>query len=836
MNKFINIVKSINIIFGLLFSFIAHAQSPHFTPIHNAQAIDWLDPIKYLGIPHGPLLTLNVTGKNADPAFFYLTADSIGLYYWDGSNWKKFNTGISNILTGKLAYVDAVNGNDATGILGNFSKPFLTLSAAKTAATAGYTIIVRPGSYSTIASIAKDNVNWLFYPGTTVSMTEEDDIKGIWDDGGTAMSFNVWGQGKFIRSVVDSRTDANLVFISNASSNVTIEASELIASGDDGDIETIKQNNGKLIVKADYITAIGSSSITTFWRNGSLFITASKITGGNSVIWAEVDDSPTGDFHVNADEILATESSSSSIYTDGTKDSAAFWVNAQTIRGDIFGGGNKGYITCQKVFGKVSSIYANAPLYVTADKITDIGQGLVIMNGTANKIFLNVKELDPSIYSGNMTIASGELQMNGADYVGTSSSTGFSIMGGIVKLTDCNFNTSLNSATSPIIKSGGTLSIKNCSLFAHSSATGIAAPTAQAVISYGSFVDRVLDTDITITGEVTVINTTSLDSFLIRKAKISSNSDSAYVKDPLTGKVSYAKINGSGSSLDSNAIKALARFTFKINDQKVGDRLKFDSTNRLINYTPNAGFRLIQFKPGYNGAPAIGDSVYTSTLIRSKYAQVSRNGIILALNEDFQKDSIGSSITFHPPLDSLDKIVINAYDLFPPITQLNPDSAWYPLNFPIRQSLTNNNTGIYTSTGGGGFDALGLANSALTGNGMIKFIYANSDMENSVLGFNTSNSLENFTGTEAGIYVATSGLVYYIENGSATSTGVNLSVGDQVGVRRIGSTFYLQRSINSGITWTTMQTFGSFTSSALLYVNVNLLNSSSKFYHPQILK
>lgn len=74
--------------------FVSFAQTPKFTAIHNAQAIDWVHAVKFLGIPYGPVLT-----KNSDrdgPALFFLTADSVGFYYYNhiDDSWLKVGSDV----------------------------------------------------------------------------------------------------------------------------------------------------------------------------------------------------------------------------------------------------------------------------------------------------------------------------------------------------------------------------------------------------------------------------------------------------------------------------------------------------------------------------------------------------------------------------------------------------------------------------------------------------------------------------------------------------------------------------------------------------------------------
>lgn len=57
-------------------------------------------------------------------------------------------------LTGNIVWVDAVNGNDGTGVRGDAGKPFLTVAAALAAALAGDLVFIRPGTYNLAAGIS----------------------------------------------------------------------------------------------------------------------------------------------------------------------------------------------------------------------------------------------------------------------------------------------------------------------------------------------------------------------------------------------------------------------------------------------------------------------------------------------------------------------------------------------------------------------------------------------------------------------------------------------------------------------------------------------------------
>ncbi len=90
-----------------------------------------------------------------------------------GSSTNALGRGVTNLAWGNTVFVDAVNGSDTTGTRGDATKPFLTVNAAKNAATEGDTVFVRPGTYNSASNILKNGVNWygdratLVYTNTT---------------------------------------------------------------------------------------------------------------------------------------------------------------------------------------------------------------------------------------------------------------------------------------------------------------------------------------------------------------------------------------------------------------------------------------------------------------------------------------------------------------------------------------------------------------------------------------------------------------------------------------------------------------------------------------------
>jgi hypothetical protein len=70
----------------LLFSFAVSAQT--YTPIHNAQAIDFLKVVKNLSLPSGSTTTMNASAPPQSGGIFYNTTDGT-IYLYSGTAWVK---------------------------------------------------------------------------------------------------------------------------------------------------------------------------------------------------------------------------------------------------------------------------------------------------------------------------------------------------------------------------------------------------------------------------------------------------------------------------------------------------------------------------------------------------------------------------------------------------------------------------------------------------------------------------------------------------------------------------------------------------------------------------
>jgi len=180
-------------------------------------------------------------------------------------------------LTGNLAWVDDVNGNDGTGTLGNASLPYLTLMAAVTDATAGYTIIVRPGTYDFEGNtLLKNNVNWYFMPGAIISGTALSSETMFTDNSG-AITSNITGYGQFIDTLGGV---SKILDILNADSNIYFECQSAIVGNGDID-QTISVTDG--VVNANIrgnVESLNYDAIVV--TGGTLNLTADLLLGSSA--------------------------------------------------------------------------------------------------------------------------------------------------------------------------------------------------------------------------------------------------------------------------------------------------------------------------------------------------------------------------------------------------------------------------------------------------------------------------------------------------------------------------------------------------------------------------
>lgn len=417
----------------------------------------------------------------------------------------------SNILTGNLVYVDETYGDDSSGVVNRFDRPYLTPTAAKTAATSGDTIIVRPGAYTTAASLAKNGVNWRFEPGASVTFADDVSTAGIWDDGGSAMTFTVDGYGDFIRSTTDDGLIFHLVNCSHASSNITVRGRDFNGVAIDGACSVFRGTAGELNYDTRNIIATGSNIYANWWINGDMRGRAKFCSSEYVAAASSVTATPTGEGHFTCEEVHGI------VASDGSDTVAAYWVTGNILVGStagaVLGGGNRLYTRFQKVSGPINC--SAGLLYAVQDKVSALANGSsgipALVSVTGGTAYVKTMHYDPVTFTGQMLKQTGgTLTMFGGDYVGISGSDGFEITGGSADLRNVVLNTAASTTDNPIVKSGGTLILRACTLVSNGSRDSIEAGTAQNVVAMNCWANNPVDANVTVT-----INTDPVTGFTV---------------------------------------------------------------------------------------------------------------------------------------------------------------------------------------------------------------------------------------------------------------------------------------------------------------------------------
>ena len=188
------------------------------------------------------------------------TANQVPVSLANGAwNWGSLPS--ATTLAGNVVIVDAVNGNDSTGLVGDLTKPFLTLLAAQAAASSGQTILVYPGAYSSV-TLGKSGVNWYFMPGANVTFTGNAFTAIV------TMTYVVAGYGFF-------SGNGRLASITGGGCNIFIECQGANTSNGFG----VTQVNSRLIisVRNNWTIANGITSEVTS-SNALAQIKANSIT------------------------------------------------------------------------------------------------------------------------------------------------------------------------------------------------------------------------------------------------------------------------------------------------------------------------------------------------------------------------------------------------------------------------------------------------------------------------------------------------------------------------------------------------------------------------------
>jgi len=219
----------------------------------------------------------------------------------DGAAYTIFGgTGICGVPTGRTAWVDSVNGDDATGVAGDLTTPFLTIAAAiaaisalvpAPAAATPATVLVEPGvyqeaaltipSYVTLVSTGRGCVTKITPTVATATVVTGSPLSGIngfvisgaSGVGGIGIRHQAAGGAFNVKNcrIADCETGLS---VSGAGSITIIESVTIKRStGETMDTAILVESGGALV--GNILSAIGTV--------GTLLTHAIKATGANSL-------------------------------------------------------------------------------------------------------------------------------------------------------------------------------------------------------------------------------------------------------------------------------------------------------------------------------------------------------------------------------------------------------------------------------------------------------------------------------------------------------------------------------------------------------------------------
>ncbi len=491
-------------------------------------------------LSHAQITNVN-TGTGANTG----TGDPLRTAYIKiNSNTVYLATQATNVLTGKSLWVDAVNGSDTTGARGNAKLPFLTINAAKAAASAGDTIFVLPGTYTEF-NILTNGVNYYFHAGASVVKylsTTNDPANdwGIIDDRTTGATTNlIGGYGSFALigytgtvGTISQRINSNsfgTVTITNTLSRISLKAREIGRSKflDSGVIGAcVFAADGTLVLDVDKLyDPLAGVSVDIQVLSPSVIVPRSSTTMG--IVWY------VGQVYARVGENRPYRSYGIWGAGQTTSDATDLWYTGDIMTGKIYvDAGSVNYRSWVRVhsieiadteptdtMSTAASYFGSGKHYLVAEKLSSApGVAQVAVDtapgslGTSNLfVWITAQKISSSNAWFNVPIGKVEAQVGQLEDLGgvglDTGGAGINTSGSGVLHLQCNMpivttngpcvkhggaelrlnNVTLNSANTsaatnrPIWVTASGLMLNNCTLVAPAAAEAIGAGSAMTV-------------------------------------------------------------------------------------------------------------------------------------------------------------------------------------------------------------------------------------------------------------------------------------------------------------------------------------------------------------------
>lgn len=408
---------------------------------------------------------------------------------------------------GNMLFVDAIYGGNTTAAVGRSDLPYLTLAAAKAAASSGDTEVIRPDTWAG-DDLLKTGVDMLFLPGASVN-----DIspakQGLFTDEDGPVTATIVG-GSFDFDLNTSGTNAT-IYMEDSGSNLAflqlerLDNSTTVSGGAQG--YTIAALNG--FIKVDSADIVGNNVAALLnWYQGDMKTRSFKMSleTDNTLLYAVCPTAaPTGKVWMDTLEADSTGSLAVIIPEAAAQLTTQVWFRAlearsrSTTQPAIYAEDGRNYFTTQKISSSGSQyILQQVTSGITwLETLKSAGLVADIDGGTAH-----IQTLDWEDNTGSTTffidVSGGTLVIYGGRFVGATSN-GLRITGGTVILINCILDFSGVVGSNPVTKTGGTLKMYNSTLIARSGRDSIEATGAQNVMAVGCATNNAVDANVTIT-------------------------------------------------------------------------------------------------------------------------------------------------------------------------------------------------------------------------------------------------------------------------------------------------------------------------------------------------
>lgn len=303
---------------------------------------------------------------------------------------------------GNLIFVDSVYGNDSSGKLNDFGKPFSTYTAASVSATTNDLIVIRPGTYDE-KIILKDGVKIYAYPNVTFVGSYD----SIITDDNVGVNAEIYGYMN-INATCNSGT-TNAIYIQNTGTTLSMECGDIIVTGTSNSRCIFNFSNQKVKIKAKDINSFTDNSSETIRLQGNVSGNSTTIECHNVIGRSTcflINSLSNGNINVLNDIILkdATSGVQSAIYHNGSGD---VYIKANKIKTTTYRAVNSDLVT------------ANGNLYVDVDLIESTNSTLVGLNSIYGALISNFgSSANTYIKSKNMIADGGVIYLNISGGVG----------------------------------------------------------------------------------------------------------------------------------------------------------------------------------------------------------------------------------------------------------------------------------------------------------------------------------------------------------------------------------------------------------------------------------